>query len=241
MDIIPAIDIIDGKCVRLTRGDYNTKKIYADSPVEIAKTFIDSGFKRIHIVDLDGAKSGSPVNLKILEQIASEGALVIQFGGGVKSEESLMSVLDAGATKVICGTVAFTKPEKFSGWIKKYSHEKIILGADFREGKIAVNGWEKQTEALIDDVVERFYRNGIREIIATDISRDGMMSGINASTYYSIKEKFPLLRIIISGGISSVEDIEGIDGRKIDGVVVGKAIYEGKIKLEELSRCCRKE
>ncbi len=241
MDIIPAIDIIGGKCVRLTQGDYGTIKIYSGSPVEVAKRYNDSDFKRVHIVDLDGAKSGSPVNLKILEKIASETNLKIQFGGGIKSEESLSDALNAGASKVICGTFALTQPEKFSGWIDKYSQEKIVLGADFREGKIAVNGWQKQTEILLEDIIERFYTYGLRELVATDISRDGMLSGVNADTYYRLKKRFDLLRVVVSGGVSSIEEIEKLDSSLISGVIVGKAIYEGKINLKKLGRCCQKE
>jgi len=241
MDIIPAIDIIGGNCVRLRRGDYSTSKIYSGSPVEVAKNFEDLGFKRIHIVDLDGAKSASPVNLKILEKIASETNLEIQFGGGIKSESSLRDALNAGASKVICGTFALVEPQIFSGWIGKYSQDKIVLGADFREGKIAVNGWENQTEILLEDIVKRFYLQGLRELVATDISRDGMLSGIDAEVYYRLKQRFELLRVVVSGGVSSVEDIEKLDRSMISGVIVGKAIYEGKINLKELSGCCQKE
>ncbi len=241
MDIIPAIDIIGGNCVRLTRGDYSTSKIYSGSPVEVAKNFDDLGFERIHIVDLDGAKSTSPVNLKILEKIASETNLEIQFGGGIKSESSLRDALNAGASKVICGTFALVEPQIFSGWIGKYSQDKIVLGADFREGKIAVNGWENQTEILLEDIVKRFYLEGLRELVATDISRDGMLSGIDAEVYYRLKQRFELLRVVVSGGVSSVEDIEKLDRSMISGVIVGKAIYEGKINLKKLSGCCQKE
>jgi len=241
MDIIPAIDIIGGNCVRLRRGDYSTSKIYSGSPVEVAKNFEDLGFKRIHIVDLDGAKSASPVNLKILEKIASETNLEIQFGGGIKSESSLRDALNAGASKVICGTFALVEPQIFSGWIGKYSQDKIVLSADFREGKIAVNGWENQTEILLEDIVKRFYLQGLRELVATDISRDGMLSGIDAEVYYRLKQRFELLRVVVSGGVSSVEDIEKLDRSMISGVIVGKAIYEGKINLKELSGCCQKE
>lgn len=240
MEIIPAIDIIDGKCVRLTKGDYGTKKIYPGSPVEIAKTFEGYGLTRLHVVDLDGARSGSPKNLKILERIAGETSMRIQFGGGVKSSESLENVLNAGAAKVICGTIGLMEPEKIREWIKKYSVDKIIAGTDYRAGKIAVSGWERQTEIPFSEAVEGLYAYGIREIVATDISRDGMLCGVDKTIYYSIKEKFPLLKVIVSGGISSIRDIETLDSEKIEGVIVGKAIYEGKIKPEELRRWCLK-
>ncbi|MDD4639699.1 MAG: 1-(5-phosphoribosyl)-5-[(5-phosphoribosylamino)methylideneamino] imidazole-4-carboxamide isomerase, partial [Bacteroidales bacterium] len=210
------------------------------SPVEVAKIFEACGCRKIHVVDLDGAKSGSPKNLKILERIAGETSLSVQFGGGIKSSGSLESVLSAGASKAICGTVVFTDPDTFREWIKRYSADKIIAGADFREGKIAVSGWERQTEITLFDAVNRLYVDGIKEVIATDISRDGMLCGIDTAIYYSIKERFPLLKVIVSGGVSSISDIEKLDPEKIEGVIIGKAIYEGKIKPEELRRWYQK-
>jgi len=237
MDIIPAIDIISGECVRLSKGDYDTKKVYSSSPVEVARMYADLGFKRLHVVDLDGAKSSSPKNLKILEKMASATKLDIQYGGGVKSEISLHSVLNAGASRVICGTIAVTMPELFIGWLERFGSQRIILGADFRDDQVAVNGWNTQTETTLANIVGNFYLRGLTQLIATDISKDGMLSGPNYDKYYELKETFPDIKITISGGISSIDDIKRVDHEKVDSVIVGKAIYEGHINIEELSRC----
>jgi len=237
MDIIPAIDIISGECVRLSKGDYDTKKVYSSSPVEVARMYADLGFKRLHVVDLDGAKSSAPKNLKILEKIAGTTNLDIQFGGGIKSEISLKSTLNAGASRVICGTIAVTTPKLFITWLEKYGSERIILGADFRDGNVAVNGWDTQTEVPLAKIIDNFYLRGLKQLIATDISKDGMLCGPNYQVYYDLSDKFPDLKISVSGGISSLADIEKIDRRKLDSVIVGKAIYEGRINIEDLSRC----
>ena len=237
MYIIPAIDIISGECVRLSKGDYDTKKVYSKSPVDVAKAYSDLGFKRLHVVDLDGAKSSAPKNLPALEKMVSATSLDIQYGGGVKTETSLRSVLDAGASRVICGTVAVTSPDLFVGWLDHFGSQRVILGADFRDDFVAVSGWERQTDLILDTIVENFYTRGLRQLIATDISKDGMLCGIDYQRYYKLNELFPDLKITISGGISSINDIERIDRSKIDSVIVGKAIYEGRINIEELSRC----
>jgi len=237
VNIIPAIDIISGECVRLSKGKFSTKKVYSSSPVEVAKVYSDLGCRRLHIVDLDGARSNHPENLKILEQIASVTQMDIQFGGGIKDENSLISALDAGASRVICGSVAIYDPELFVEWLNKYGSQRVILGADFMGEKICVDGWKNETDYTLDDTVEKFYKKGLKQLIATDISKDGMLSIPEFYKYYKLKELFPELEITVSGGISSIEDIMGIESDKIDSVIVGKAIYEGKINPEELRRC----
>lgn len=237
MYIIPAIDIISGECVRLSKGDYDTKKVYSKSPVDVAKMYSELGFKRLHVVDLDGARSSAPKNLRILEKMVSATSLDIQYGGGIKTETSLRSVLDAGASRVICGTVAVTSPDLFIGWLEHFGSQRVILGADFRGDFVAVSGWEKQTDLMLDTIVENFYTRGLRQMIATDISKDGMLCGPDYQKYYKLNELFPDLKITISGGISSINDIKRIDRTKIECVIVGKAIYEGRINIEELSRC----
>ncbi len=237
MDIIPAIDIIAGECVRLSKGEYETKKVYSKSPSDIAKMYEDFGFKRIHIVDLDGAKSGMPENLKILEVIANSTKLDIQYGGGVKEELSLKNILNAGASRVICGSIAVTSPDLFLEWLKTFGPQKIILGADFRESNVAINGWTTQTEMPLFDIVDKFYSEGLEQLISTDISKDGTLLGPSYDRYYALKKSFPMLKITISGGVSSIEDIRRIDKTLIDSVIVGKAIYEGRINLKDLSQC----
>lgn len=239
--IIPAIDIISGECVRLSKGEFSTKKVYSSSPVEVAKVYRDLGCKRLHIVDLDGARSNHPENLKIVEQIAYVTQIEIQFGGGIKDENSLISALNAGASRIICGSVAIYYPELFVEWLNKYGSQRVILGADFMGEKICVNGWTNETDCTLDDIVEKFYKRGLKQLIATDISKDGMLSIPEFYNYYKLKELFPELKITVSGGISSIEDIMGIESDKIDSVIVGKAIYEGKINLEELKGCWLKE
>jgi len=237
MYIIPAIDLIEGECVRLSKGEYDTKKVYSKTPVDIAKKYEDLGFERLHIVDLDGAKSSGPKNLNVLESIARVTSLEIQYGGGVKSEKSLQSIIDAGARRVICGSIAVTNPSLFLDWLRDFGPEVLVLGADFRVANVAIDGWKIQTERSLYDIVEEFYKAGLMQLISTDISKDGTLSGPSYERYYSLKERFPNLRITISGGVSSIEDIRIIDKSLIDGVIVGKAIYEGRIDMEELSRC----
>ncbi|MFA6335000.1 MAG: 1-(5-phosphoribosyl)-5-[(5-phosphoribosylamino)methylideneamino]imidazole-4-carboxamide isomerase [Bacteroidales bacterium] len=237
MDIIPAIDIISGECVRLSKGKYDSKRVYSKSPEDVAMMYQDYGFKRLHIVDLDGAKSKKPMNLKTLEKISSSTGLNIQYGGGVKSEESLKSILSAGASRIICGSVAITDPDLFIMWLKGYGADKLILGADFRNEKVAIDGWETQTDKSLYDTIEMFCKEGLEQLISTDISKDGMLSGPSYEKYYTIKKRFPKLRVTISGGISSLDDVIKIDRNLIDSVIVGKAIYEGRIDLKELRKC----
>jgi len=237
MDIIPAIDLICGECVRLSKGDFNSKKVYSKSPTDIALKYRDLGFKRVHIVDLDGAKSNGPKNIDVLEKIAKSTNLDIQYGGGVKNEESLKRIINAGASRVICGSIAVTDSALFLEWLKKYGPQVLILGADFRGDNIAINGWKTQTKKSLFDIVDEFYSAGLVQLISTDISKDGTLSGPSYDKYYTLKKRFSNLKVTISGGISSLEDLYRIDKELIDGVIVGKAIYERKINLKELSRC----
>lgn len=237
MDIIPAIDIISEECVRLSKGEYDSKKVYSKSPVDVAKMYQDCGFKRLHVVDLDGAKSKEPKNLRILEKIAKATTLDIQYGGGVKSENSLKSILEAGASRIICGSVAITNPKLFMEWLEKYGSERLILGADFRDDNVAIDGWETQTDRSLYDTIEPFYKRGLTQLVSTDISKDGTLTGPSFEKYYSIKKRFPELKVTISGGISSLDDVMKINRALIDSVIIGKALYEGRIDPKDLIGC----
>jgi len=236
MEIIPAIDIIDGKCVRLTKGDYQSMKIYNEDPLEVAKAFEDHGIGRLHLVDLDGAKARHVVNLKVLERIAGATSLTIDFGGGVQSDEDLENVLNAGASQVTGGSIAVKQPDLFGSWLKKFGPEKIMLGADIMDMKIAVGGWQEQSELHILDFLRNYVERGVTYVISTDISKDGMLQGPAFTLYDEILEAFPELNLIASGGISKMEDIEKLAGTNIFGVIVGKAIYEGRITLKSLNQ-----
>lgn len=232
--IIPAIDIINGNCVRLTQGNYNMSRIYNKTPLEFAKQIDNLGFEYLHLIDLDGAKSNSPQNLKILEKIASQTKLKIEFGGGIKSSTSLNDALNAGATKVIIGSIAYKDPIKFMSWLLE-KQDKIILGADVRDYMISINGWKEDTKTNIYDFINMFLDKGLNHIIITDISKDGMLSGTNNNLYQDIKKKYPKLALSASGGIKDISNIKELDMLNLDYVIVGKAIYEGYISLEELS------
>ena len=234
IQIIPAIDIIEGKCVRLSQGDYAQKKIYNENPLEVAKQFEDAGIKRLHLVDLDGAKKGTIVNQKVLEVIASKTNLVIDFGGGIKTDADIQSVYNAGASIATVGSIAVKKSELFFSWLKKYGAEKILLGADVKNEKIAVAGWTEQTEISIFDFLKTNFENGVKSLFCTDISKDGMMQGASIDLYKKIKEKFPEINLIASGGISSLKDIDDVINAGCSGVIIGKAIYEGNIQLTDL-------
>lgn len=234
MDIIPAIDLIDGKCVRLTQGDYNMKTIYNENPLEVAKQFEDIGIKRLHLVDLDGAKKGEIVNIKVLETIASNTGLTIDFGGGIKSEESLQSVFNAGANLATIGSLAVKEPEVFFSWIETYGAGKIMLGADVSQNKIAIGGWLKTTDIDVLDFIKVNYHKGIKNVFCTDISKDGMLQGPSLDLYMSIMKEIPELKIIASGGVSNMKDIIALEKIGCGGAIVGKAIYEGRITMDEL-------
>lgn len=234
IEIIPAIDIIGGKCVRLSQGDYNKKKIYSENPVDMAKEMEDAGIKRLHVVDLDGALSSGIVNLKALENLCTQTSLVIDFGGGIKSKTDIEAAFQCGVSMVTVGSIAVKKPELFLEWLNFYGGEKIILGADVNQGKIAVNGWQEQSSQELFSFLKDYRAKGVSKVICTDISKDGMLQGTNVDLYKDILVSFPDLYLIASGGISSLEDIDQLVENKIPAVIIGKALYEGKITLEEL-------
>ena len=233
IQIIPAIDIINGKCVRLTQGDYEQKKEYGD-PLEMALMFEDHGMVRLHVVDLDGARERRVINYRILEQIASRTSLVLDAGGGIRSDEDVHIVLESGAQMITGGSVAVKDRALFLGWLRQYGSDRIILGSDFKEGKIAVSGWEEGTGENLMDFLEGYTEDGITKTICTDISKDGMLEGPSVEIYREISERFPGLELIASGGISSMEDVENLDRDGIGGVIIGKAIYENRIDLKDL-------
>lgn len=236
IEIIPAIDIIDGKCVRLTQGDYNQKKVYNEDPVEVAMMFEDAGIKRLHTVDLDGARSSHVVNTRVIERIATHTNLTIDFGGGIKSDEDLRKAFDAGAQMVTIGSVAVKEPELFASWVETYGGEKIILGADVKNGYISISGWLEEGEQKLMDFICHHTKNGIHNVLCTDISRDGMLQGPAIELYKDIMAHYPNLHLIASGGVSCINDIERLNDAGIPAVVFGKAIYEGRINLKELER-----
>ena len=237
MRIIPAIDIIDGKCVRLTKGDYSTKKIYNENPLEVAKKFEANGIQYLHIVDLDGAKSKNIVNHKILESIATKTSLQIDFGGGIKTNEAVQLAFDCGAKQITGGSIAVSNPEIFSGWISKYGADKIILGADCNNRKIATNGWLKESGIDVIDFIDSYQKKGIRNVICTDISKDGMLQGASNELYREIM-KATRISLIASGGVSCMNDLYQLKEIGCEGVILGKAIYEGNITLKELQQLC---
>ncbi len=236
IQIIPAIDIISGKCVRLTKGDYGTSKIYSENPVDMARRFEDCGCRRLHLVDLDGAKSHHVVNYGVLESIASSTSLVVDFGGGIKSDEDVRIAFESGASMVTGGSVAVRQPELFEGWLAKYGGSKVILGADARDGKVSTNGWLSDSGMDVVPFVKMYYDKGVRKVISTDISMDGTLAGPSVELYKLILDAVPEIELIASGGVGSMSDIESLDRLGLPGVIVGKAIYEGRITFEDLSR-----
>ena len=234
MRIIPAIDIIDGKCVRLTKGDYNTKKVYNENPLEIAKAFEDAGIQYLHVVDLDGAKASSIVNYKTLEQLATKTNLKIDFGGGLKSDEDLKIAFDSGANQITGGSIAVKKPEIFENWIQSYGSDKIILGADCKNEKIAVSGWLEGSDLNVIPFISNYQSKGIDYVICTDISKDGMLEGPSFDLYKRILSEVPSIKLIASGGISKFDELPKLAEMGCEGVIIGKAIYENRISLKEL-------
>ena len=231
---IPAIDLIEGKCVRLTQGDYATSHVYAEDPVDMARRFEDMGFTRLHLVDLDGAKSRHVVNDHVLKAITRATKLIVDFGGGVKTDDDMARVLDAGAEMVTCGSIAVTQPDTVLGWMERYGAEHLILGADVKEGKISINGWLEDSAYELMPFLQRYLDAGMMHVLCTDISRDGMLQGPATALYSSIMQAFPHCRLIASGGVSCIEDILQLDKAGVPAVVFGKAIYEGKIDMKEL-------
>ena len=233
MRIIPAIDIIDGKCVRLSKGDYDTKKIYNENPVEVAKEFEDFGIQYLHLVDLDGAKAKKIINQKVIESIAKNTNLIIDFGGGIRSEEDLQKAFDSGAKKVTLGSIAVVNPELCLAWLEKFGAEKLILGADCLDRKIKTSGWLENSETDVVDCIKEYQKKGFREVVCTDISKDGMLQGPSTALYQEIIEN-STIELIASGGISNIEDVQKMKEIGCAGTIIGKAIYEGRISLEDL-------
>ena len=236
MHIIPAIDIIDGKCVRLTQGDYAQKKVYNENPVEVAKEFEAAGITRLHLVDLDGAKANRIVNHKVLEAIALQTNLWIDFGGGLKSDADVRIAFEAGAKQITGGTVAVKNPELFLGWLETYGAERIILGADIKDGKVAVSGWQEQSNTDLFTFLCGYVEKNVENVICTDISKDGLLQGSSVSLYEEILKRFPDLKLIASGGVTSLAEIQKLREIGCFGAIVGKAIYEGRLKLSDLVR-----
>lgn len=234
MRIIPAIDIIAGKCVRLTKGDYSTKKIYNENPVEVAKQFEGAGIEYLHVVDLDGAKASHIVNYNVLEAIASKTNLKVDFGGGLKSDNDLRIAFESGANQITGGSIAVKKPEIFQSWIEKYGANKIILGADCTNEKIAIQGWQEESEWEVIPFIKEYHNKGIDYVICTDIAKDGMLEGPSFELYKNILETIPKVKLIASGGISKLEELPELAQMGCEGVIIGKAIYENRIRLQEL-------
>ena len=234
IELIPAIDIIDGQCVRLTKGDYDQKTVYRNSPAEVAKEFEALGFKRLHVVDLDGAKSKHIVNSSVLRRITKETSLIVDFGGGIKTDEDIEKAFAAGASMVTVGSIAVTKPELFMGGLDKYGSERMILGADVRHGKISINGWKEDSAEDLLPFLKKYIDAGVRNVLCTEISKDGTLAGPAIDLYKQVMDAYPELHLIASGGVSSKADIEALDAAGIPAVVFGKAIYEGRIDLREI-------
>jgi phosphoribosylformimino-5-aminoimidazole carboxamide ribotide isomerase len=234
MHIIPAIDIIEGKCVRLTEGDFSQKKIYNEDPLEVARQFEDAGLQRLHLVDLDGAKAGVVKNWKVLESIAGKTKLVIDFGGGIQTGKDLQIVFDSGASLATVGTIAVKDEEELVKWMKKFGAEKFLLGADVRNEKIVIHGWQETTTLWIYDFIEKYIQLGIKQLFCTDVSKDGNLEGPSLDLYKSIIGKFPGLSFIASGGVSSLKDLDDLQHIGCKAAIVGKAIYENRVQLKDL-------
>lgn len=236
IELIPAIDIIDGKCVRLSQGDYNTRKVYNENPLEVAKEFEANGIRRLHVVDLDGAKSSHVVNYRILDMIASRTSLIIDFGGGIKTDEDLLIAFENGAQMVTLGSIAVKKPDLFKKWLQQYGSEKIILGADVKDNHISINGWKEESQQELIPFLTDYTKEGVRKVLCTDISRDGMLQGPSIELYKQMMKEFPEMHLIASGGVSCLQDIINLDEARIPAVVFGKALYEGRITMKDLNR-----
>jgi phosphoribosylformimino-5-aminoimidazole carboxamide ribotide isomerase len=233
--VIPAIDIIEGKCVRLTEGDYSQKKIYNEHPLEVARQFEDAGLKRLHLVDLDGARIGTVKNWKVLEKITAKTSLIVDFGGGIKSEKDVEIVFDCGAALATIGSIAVKNDEEFLKWLPRFGADKFFLGADVKNEKITVSGWQETTSTWVYDFIEKYFHQGIHHVFCTDVSKDGKLEGPSVDLYKNIVEKFPALHFVASGGVSSMHDLSKLVEIGCKGAIIGKAIYEGTIKIAELS------
>ena len=236
IELIPAIDIINGQCVRLTKGDYNQKTVYHDSPAEVAQSFAQIGFQRLHVVDLDGAKSKHIVNVEALQAITSHTKLTVDFGGGIKTDADIEQAFNHGASMVTVGSIAVTQPSLFISWMKKYGADRLILGADVRNGKISINGWKEDSEEDLLPFLKKYVDAGVHNVLCTEISKDGTLQGPAIALYKEVMSAYPDLHLIASGGVSSIDDIIALDAAGIPAVVFGKAIYEGRIDLNELMR-----
>ncbi|MEZ4852347.1 MAG: 1-(5-phosphoribosyl)-5-[(5-phosphoribosylamino)methylideneamino]imidazole-4-carboxamide isomerase [Bacteroidia bacterium] len=232
--IIPAIDIINGKCVRLEEGNYARKKEYAANPLDMAKSYEDHGIQYLHLVDLDGAKAGQIINIQTIEEICSQTNLIVDVGGGIKSDEDLKIAFESGAKQVNIGSLAVKDPELFTRWIEMFGGEKILLSADTRDGWVAINGWQKITDIRLADFIDQYLKKGIQTIVCTDIAKDGMMQGPSSDLYADLMKQFPKARFVASGGVSSMEDVKSLIQMQVDGIIIGKAIYEGVILLTDL-------
>ena len=236
IELIPAIDIIDGKCVRLSQGDYDTKKVYNENPLEVAKEFEAHGIRRLHVVDLDGAKSKHVVNYRTLEMIATRTSLVIDFGGGIKTDEDMLIAFENGAQMVTLGSVAVKNPDLFKKWLSQYGAERIILGADAKNKRIAVSGWMEESSQELIPFLHDYTQEGIYKVLCTDISKDGMLQGPSIALYKEIMQEYPEMHLIASGGVSCLQDIIALEEAGIPAVVFGKALYEGRITMKDLIR-----
>lgn len=236
MELIPAIDLIDGRCVRLTQGDYGQTKTYDAEPVDMARRYADCGVRRLHIVDLDGAKAKAPCNLSTLEKVVAATGLDVEWGGGIKDSVAMQQVVDAGASRIICGSVAVDNPELFAQWLQEYGASRVILGADIRDGRVATHGWLKDGGMGVEELVEKFLPYNLSQLICTDISRDGMLQGPNLPLYEELQQRFPMVDVTLSGGVSSMDDLKRARECGVRAAIIGKAIYEGRITLKELER-----
>jgi phosphoribosylformimino-5-aminoimidazole carboxamide ribotide isomerase len=234
MRIIPAIDIIDGKCVRLTQGDYAQKKVYNEDPLAVARMFVDAGLKYLHLVDLDGAKSGKVVNWSVVRNITKSTSLQVDFGGGIKTDAEISDLFGHGVHQVNLGSISVKNPGKVLEWIELYGADKIILSADVKDGRVAISGWQEDSNTMVTDFIADYLKKGIRYVTCTDISTDGMLRGPNVELYRTLLDRFPAVKLIASGGVSNAEDLDKLKAIKVDGVIVGKAIYEGRISLKQL-------
>lgn len=235
IELIPAIDLIGGKCVRLTKGDYDTQKVYNEDPVAVAREFEEYGFKRLHVVDLDGARSKHVVNHKVLERMAQATNLVIDFGGGIKTDEDIRIATESGAQMVTVGSVAVTQPELFLGWLQQLGSERIILGADVKNGRISINGWKEDSSDELIPFLDKYIQKGVQKVLCTEISKDGTLQGPATALYREIMTQYQQCHLIASGGVSSMNDFKELDQAGIPAVVFGKAIYEGRIALKDLA------
>ena len=241
IEVIPAIDLIGGQCVRLTQGDYDRKTTYYKDPLDAALRYEECGAGRLHMVDLDGAKASRPANLGVLERIAARTSLEVQYGGGIKSTEALRDVFGSGASRAICGSIAVARPDLLRQWLTEFGPERIVLGADTRDGRVAVNGWQEASAIGVEELIGRFADSGLRQVICTDIARDGMLCGPATSFYAALQAEFPDVEITVSGGIATLGDLTALDRAGLRSVIVGKALYEGRITLEDLGRCLPNE